>query len=292
MITRGDGRASGTRSPAISRIPSLASNEGDCGRSAREIRGRSAQLRAVTDGDEKWFVLDGARDLLTRAEVLTGDGELAEAVGDVLLGAEQAGADRGAVEGLLGALRILDPAALPSYDPGEADDQRVNSGYASEVEFLEGVGDAEDQATQAHREAAALAEAASALLDEAGAEADAARRDLAAARDRLSAAYAMPTGEPCTGCHGAKQAAITEAETAAADAEARIGVAVQVMTAAEAAIAVLEPYAAALVIVAARLRRVPSDLGETYELVYTFLRNGGKLPPVARWHQGSGHVVA
>jgi hypothetical protein len=220
-------------------------------------------LRAVTDSDREGFALDAvaARDLLTRAEVLAGSGELAEGVGDILLGAEQAGADRGAVEGLLGALRILDPAALPGYDPGEADDMRANSGYASEVEFLEGVGDAEDQATQAHREAAALCAGAGELLDQAGAEAGAARRDLSAARDRLSAAYAMPTAEPCTGCHGAKQAAITEAETAAAEAEARIGVAVQVMTTAEAAIAVLEPYVAALVIVAARLRRVPSDLG-------------------------------
>jgi hypothetical protein len=225
--------------------------------------------------------------------VLTGDGELAEAVGDVLAGAEQAGADRAAVEGLLSALRILDPGASRRYDAGEADDQRVNSGYASEVEFLEGVGDAEDQAGQAHREACALLEAARALLDEAVSAAGLARRDLAAARDRLSAAYAMPAAEPCTGCHAAKHAAITGAESAAAGAEAQIRESVQVTTTAEAAVAVLEPYTAALVIVAATLRRVPADLGETYELVYTFLRNGGKLPPFARWHQGSSsHVVA
>jgi enamine deaminase RidA (YjgF/YER057c/UK114 family) len=281
------------RAPAISRTPSLACTEGDRGRFAGDPRGRSAHLHSVTGGDREGLVLDaaGARDLLTRAEVLTGDGDLVTAVEDVLAGAEQAGADRSAVEGLLGALRILDPGAGRRYDPGQADDLRANTGYASEVEFLEGVGDAEDQVRRVHREAAALCAAAGALLDEAVSANEAARSDLSAARARLSAAYAMPAAEPCTGCHGAKQAAITEAETAAADAEARIGISVQVATTAEAAIAVLEPFAAALVIVAARLRRVPSDLGEAYELVYAFLRSGGKLPPFARWHQGS-HVVA
>jgi hypothetical protein len=235
---------------------------------------------------------DTAQDLLTRAEVLTGDSDLITALDDVLAGAEQAGADRAAVQGLISAVRILDPAAR-RYDPGEADDMRVSSGYASEVEFLEGVGDAEDQARQAHREATAFRDTAAALLDDAVLDAETARACLAEARGRLSDAYAMPVAEPCTGCHGAKQAAISEAETAIADAEARIRTATQVMTSAEAAIAVLEPYMAALVIVAAQLRRVPSDLGERYELVYAFLRKGGKLPPFARWHQGSGaHVVA
>jgi hypothetical protein len=236
---------------------------------------------------------DGARDLLTRAEVLTADGDLLDCLHDVAAGAEQAGADRAALGGLLGALRILEPGAVSRYDPGQADDLRVNTGYASEVEFLEGVIDAGDEVRRAHRDAAALLASAIVLLDEAVLAAEQARHDLSAARARLSDAYAMPVAEPCTGCHGAKQAAIAGAETAEADAEARIGGSVQVMTSAEAAIGVLEPFTAALVIVAAKLRRVPSDLGEAYELVYTFLRNGGKLPPLARWHQGSGaHVVA
>ena len=34
--------------------------------------------------------------------------------------------------------------------------------------------------------------------------------------------------------------------------------------------------------------RVPGDLGEVYELVYEFIRKGGKLPVYARWVEGEG----
>ena len=41
----------------------------------------------------------------------------------------------------------------------------------------------------------------------------------------------------------------------------------------------------------ARLRTVPQDLGEVYELIYEFVRSGGKLPRYARWIEGDGvHV--
>ena len=33
---------------------------------------------------------------------------------------------------------------------------------------------------------------------------------------------------------------------------------------------------------------VGADLGEVYELVYAFIRNGGKLPMLARWIEGAG----
>jgi len=36
----------------------------------------------------------------------------------------------------------------------------------------------------------------------------------------------------------------------------------------------------------AQLRQVPEDLGEVYELVYAFIRKGGKLPVYARWIEG------
>ena len=38
----------------------------------------------------------------------------------------------------------------------------------------------------------------------------------------------------------------------------------------------------------ARLRTVPQDLGEVYELIYEFVRSGGKLPRYARWIEGAG----
>jgi hypothetical protein len=32
----------------------------------------------------------------------------------------------------------------------------------------------------------------------------------------------------------------------------------------------------------------PQDLGEVYELVYEFIRKGGKLPVYGRWMKGKG----
>jgi len=58
----------------------------------------------------------------------------------------------------------------------------------------------------------------------------------------------MPVKDKCDGCHGAKEAAI----------QAVLG----------------------------RLRQVPEDLGDVYELVYEFIRKGGKLPVYARWIEG------
>jgi hypothetical protein len=40
--------------------------------------------------------------------------------------------------------------------------------------------------------------------------------------------------------------------------------------------------------VLSRLRQVPQDLGEVYEVVYAFIRRGGKLPVMARWIEGEG----
>ena len=42
----------------------------------------------------------------------------------------------------------------------------------------------------------------------------------------------------------------------------------------------------AIAVMAGYLQRVPGDLGEAYELVYEFIRKGGKLPVYARWVEG------
>jgi len=84
----------------------------------------------------------------------------------------------------------------------------------------------------------------------------------------------MPLREPCTGCHAAKAAAI-------ADAERRIGLC-------EAATEILDPFAERLQGALGRLRQVPQDLGEVYELVIEFIRKGGRLPVYARWIEGAG----
>jgi hypothetical protein len=49
----------------------------------------------------------------------------------------------------------------------------------------------------------------------------------------------------------------------------------------QAAARILEPLSAPLTTVPGQLRQVPEDLGEGYELVYAFIRRGGKLPVLA-----------
>jgi hypothetical protein len=82
----------------------------------------------------------------------------------------------------------------------------------------------------------------------------------------------MPVKDPCDGCHGAKEAAIQ-------DALRRISLC-------EAAAGILNPLAQRLQDALARLQQVPEDLGEVYQLVYEFIRKGGKLPAYARWIEG------
>ena len=74
------------------------------------------------------------------------------------------------------------------------------------------------------------------------------------------------------------------AQDAIAAAEERI-------RACEAAADLLDPLAERLGRALVRLRAVPEDLGEAYQLVYEFIRRGGKLPVCARWIEGAGTRV-
>jgi acyl-CoA reductase-like NAD-dependent aldehyde dehydrogenase len=97
----------------------------------------------------------------------------------------------------------------------------------------------------------------------------------------------MSTREPCGGCHSARAAAIAAAEAAAAGAEARITNAERRIGICEAAADLLDPLAVRLARALGQLRTVPQDLGEAYELIYEFVRSGGKLPRYARWIEGA-----
>ena len=101
----------------------------------------------------------------------------------------------------------------------------------------------------------------------------------------------MGTRQPCDGCHSARAAAIAAAEAAIAEAEARIADAERRIGICEAAADILDPLAERLARALARLRTVPQDLGEVYELIYEFVRSGGKLPRYARWIEGDGAHV-
>ncbi len=196
--------------------------------------------------------------LLTRAEVLEDTGDLVQSVTAVLAGAQGAGVAPAAVTSLQAAGRALDPGASTGYDAGSKEDRQPGAGYRSDGEFLEAAAEAEGGVLERLREAEQLQEQLAAAMD--------------AAQAALDAAYAMPVREPCTGCHGAREAAI-------ADALHRIGLC-------ETAAGILDPLAGRLRVALERLRQVPQDLGEVYQLVYEFIRKGGKLPVYGRWIEG------
>ncbi len=223
------------------------------------------------------------KQLCVLAEMLADTDDLTAAVAAALDGAQGAGVDPRAVAGLKSALVTLDPGATVTYDAGGRLTRRRGTGYASDGEFLEAVAEAEDQIQVHSREVAGLQGRVTEAIAQAGEDLDQARRDLTAARQALAAAYAMPTREPCNGCHGLKQAAIMAAQAAVDDAEARIADAQQRIAICETAEEILGPLAVRLAAALERIRRVAPDLGEIYELVYTFIRGGGKLPDYARW---------
>ena len=225
--------------------------------------------------------------LLARAEMLEDTGDLAQPVLAILAGAQGAGVDPRAVISLTAALQTLDPGASTGYSAGSQKDRRGGSGYSSDGEFLEALSDAEDQVREHLREVKELREQVALALDRAQEDLGQARRDLAAARDALAAAYAMSTRQPCDGCHAARTTAIAAAEAAVADAEARIADAERRIAICEAAADLLDPLAERLTRALAQLRTVPQDLGEIYELIYQFVRSGGKLPRYGRWIEGA-----
>ena len=225
--------------------------------------------------------------LYARAEMLDETGELAQAVTELLDGAQGAGVDPRAAISLTAALQTLDPGASTSYTAGSKEDRQDGTGYGSDGEFLEALSDAEDQVRERLREVKAVQEQVSLALDRAQQDLGQARRDLAAARAALAAAYAMPTREPCDGCDSARAAAIAAAEAAVAEAEARIADAQRRIAICEAAADILGPLAERLTRALTRLRTAPQDLSEVYELIYQFVRAGGKLPRYARWIEGA-----
>jgi hypothetical protein len=226
--------------------------------------------------------------LHARAEMLDEAGELAAAVTAITAGASGAGVDPRAIIGLRAAIRALDPAGgPPGYQAGSRTGRPPGSGYGSDSEFLEAVSDAEDQTRDRLRDAGQLQEQVIAALDKAHADLDHAYRDLQAVRQALAAALAMPTRKECDGCHARKAAAITAAEAAIADTEERIRDATRRIGLCEDTAEILDPLTRRLQAALQALRQVPHDLGEVYELVYAFIRRGGKMPRLGRWIEGA-----
>ena len=186
-----------------------------------------------------------------------------------------------------GTPQTKDPSREARRQAGSRTDRHPGGGYGSDGEFLEAVSDAEDQICDWLRDVEQLAEQVIAALDKAHADLERAQRDLETARQALAAAYAMPTKKDCDGCHGRKAAAITAAEAAIADAEERIRDATRRIGICEDTAEILDPLARRLHAALQALRQVPHDLGEVYELIYQFIRRGGKMPRPGRWIEGA-----
>jgi hypothetical protein len=227
--------------------------------------------------------------LYARAEMLEETSDLADEAAAIYAGAGSAGVDPRAVTHLADAIRELDPAgSVPAYDAGRGTQRQAGGGYASDAELLEALSDAEEEIIIRRADVHRLREEADAAADAAGDDREEGREDLDRARADLDAAYAMPANDPCDGCHGRKAAAIEAAEAAIAAAEARIRDAERRAGICEAAAEILGPLSARLTAALESLRKVPHDLGEIYELVYDFIRRGGKLPVYARFIEGEG----
>ena len=102
----------------------------------------------------------------------------------------------------------------------------------------------------------------------------------------------MAVSEPCDGCHSAKAAAIRTAEAAIAAAEERIRDAERRIGICEDTTEILDSLTRRLQAALQALRQVPHDLGEVYELIYAFIRRGGKMPRLGRWITGETPVPA
>jgi hypothetical protein len=200
---------------------------------------------------------DHGRRLLARAHQLADAEDLAEEVTGILGGGRSARIDPDALRGLAQAALALGADSLTVY-------RAEGPAYSTDSEFTDAVAEAE--AKLAGRVAAVAR-----LTEEAGAALDDAEDDLEAARADLARAQAMPVSRPCDGCHPAREAAITAARAAIADASDRAGYARD-------AIGVLAGASGRLRTALKWIRRVPGDLADTYEAVYDHVRAGRVMP--------------
>ena len=227
--------------------------------------------------------------LYARAEMLEDLAEPASAVSEVLTGAQGAGVDPRAVISLTAALQTLDPGAGTGYTAGSRKDRQDGSGYGSDGEFLEALSDAEDQVRERQREVTGTPGTG---FPGPGPGAAGPRAGAAATWRRPGPRWPPPTPWP----PGSRATAATvpapprsqpprppsprprpgSRTRNAGSASARPPPTSSTRSA--------ERLARAL----AQLRTVPQDLGEVYELIYEFVRSGGKLPRYARWIEGDG----
>ena len=199
---------------------------------------------------------DYERQLLARARELADLGELAEEVTAILGGGRRAGLDPDALGGLVGAAAALGAAGITVYAAGKGPGTR----YADEGEFLGALADAEDDIAERLKAAGRLHDQAVTALD--------------SALDALEAARAMPTRRQVRRMPRTRRPPRSPTPRRAS------GCARPPSRSSSRSTARLRHALA-------RIRAVPSDLGETYESVYNLIRRGGVMPYEGRWIEGA-----
>jgi hypothetical protein len=214
------------------------------------------------------------RQLLARAQRLLDLSDLRHDTLSCLGAARHAGLDPDALAGLVGCAAALGANSIETYTAGDGWTGR----HPDERAFLGHVAGIEDDIEERLGDTVRLARETAAALD-------AAREDLRTARAQLAAARALPTREPCDGCHAHRDAVIAAWEAIITECETRASICEDIGQ----ALGVLRQR---LERARARLRAVPADLGETYESVYNLIRRGGHMPHEGRWISGETPVPA
>ena len=208
------------------------------------------------------------RQLLARARRLLDLSDLKDDTLSCLGAARHAGLDPDALTGLVGCAAALGATSTGTYSAGDGWTGR----HPDERAFLNHVASIEDEIDERLGDAARLARETETALE-------AAREDLRTTRVHLAAARALPASHP------RRAAMIAAAEARIAECRIRVGICEEIGEA-------LDSLTARLRHALARLRAVPSDLGETYESVYRLIRRGGHLPHEGRFITGETPVSA
>jgi len=226
---------------------------------------------------------DCERLLLARARDLADLSDLREEVLACLGAARHAGLDPEALAGLTGAALALGATSTTAWSAGSG----WTGTHPDERQFLAHLAAIGDDLDEHAAAAGRLGWQATAALETARSDLAAATGQLADARRALAAAYGMPVGDPCDGCHAAKAAAITAAQTAVHEAAGAVRDGQTRTAICEDITNALPGLQRRLAHARTRLQAVPADLGDTYQAVYQLIRRGGVLPYQGRWVTGT-----
>jgi hypothetical protein len=201
------------------------------------------------------------RALLTRAEELADTAELAGQITGIIGRARAARVDQAALGGLVTAVRVLDGDVTALFRAVRG--HHPDGAFSRDTGLLEAAEEIEDDISARIRATSQLERQADEALQRARAG------EAAAARD-LSAAHAMPTADPCRGCHPAKASAIAAAQRDLDNARERGSYA-------SAALDTLTPLKLPQALRA--VRRLPDELREVYEPAYALVTRDPRAMP-------------